>query len=730
MKPKNTKYTPEFKKEVCEFAIHDTISSSANFYNLSRITVTKWVKGYKLFGENSFAYRKKRTVTQKTKLDNETLLKIKFLRDTNPKLSFNNIIEQLNLNCDISLISRKLKKLEEELKIELYTKKTATFLYIFINVLSQTIKHGEVLSLYQINICDNNFENHCIGFSSFKNNTNLCVFMDYVLSNIQGLEQFKKITKIKTNIEYLDQRGSRKEFDRFIKDKYNIDLEYTTNIDFPINSKLDYVKTSKVQDLFHETYKKLIKDKSVRELENGILIPPIFIDDFIQDTNKIISFNNYWNVLSLPDQQRNILANVIEEIEKLGDAAKISFDFDNALELYNKIYLTTLNCDNVDEVKANSLMKQADIYYHLDNFDLSKELFSDTLKLSSKLAKHELSAKAYYYLGMISYTLTHTKEADELFDKSLKKYLKSEYNYSFDYYKTNVRKFINLRKYENALRSVNSFIEIAKNNNNNSSIANGYSLKGIVYYFMKNYQQAEKMYLKQKSISAENDDLGNTALSIIHLISLYSYFIEKDHNVLNELMNELLNITKIIKKESYIAEANYRIGLFNYNKQKYNEAEYFLILAASQYKKYSYNYLYLSNLYFLGKTFYLLKKHIKAIRTLTELINLSHLNNNHKYLIYCHNTLGKIYFEKKEIKPAIDNFNLSIRLGEKEHNNAILADSNKFLGLMYKELNEAQLAHHYFSESLKFYNIYTKNHKNINLSKELELIKKELFLIE
>ncbi|NOR45054.1 MAG: tetratricopeptide repeat protein, partial [Candidatus Delongbacteria bacterium] len=496
MNKKKPKYTPEFKKEVCEFALFDNITNSAKFHKVDRDTVGRWVKNYKLYGENSFTYRKKRNVTQKTKLDENTLLKIKAIKENNPKLSLQKIKDKLNLNCDISLISRKLSKL----KIKSTYQKVINSLNIFINVLSQNIKHGEIYSLYQINVTDNNSKNHFIGFSSFKNNTNLCIFMDYILSNIQGLEQFKKIKKIKTNIGYLDQLGNKIIFNRFIKDKYNIDMEYTSDIKLPQNLKLDYVKSTGIEDLFHDTYKKLITDKSIKDLENDILIPPIFIDDFIQDTNKIISFNNYWNVLSLPDKQRNILANVIEEIEKLGDTAKINFNFDNALELYNKIYLTTLNCNNVDEVKANSLIKQADIYYHLDNFDLSKKLFSDTLKLSSELDKHEISAKCYYYLGMISFSLFRNKEADQYYEKALKEYRKDNTN-SFDYYKTKVRKHTNLGEYKKALRSVNSYIKTANDNNDNSSLANGYGLKGNIHYWKKDYLNAEKMYLKHKYIS-------------------------------------------------------------------------------------------------------------------------------------------------------------------------------------------------------------------------------------
>ncbi|MDA3780986.1 MAG: tetratricopeptide repeat protein, partial [Bacteroidales bacterium] len=159
-------------------------------------------------------------------------------------------------------------------------------------------------------------------------------------------------------------------------------------------------------------------------------------------------------------------------------------------------------------------------------------------------------------------------------------------------------------------------------------------------------------------------------------------------------------------------------------------SEQHLIKSISYQKNINYNYLYYSGLFYLGKTYFLLQKHLEAIRTFNKIIKLSKNNNNHRYLIYCYNTLGKIYYEKKQIKQAVDNFILSIEYSIEQNNNIIPADSSKYLGLLYKRLNEPELAHHYFSESLKFYNIYTKNHKNINLSKELELIKKELFLIK
>ena len=557
--------------------------------------------------------------------------------------------------------------------------------------------------------------------------------MDYILSNIQGLKQFKKIKKIKTNIGYLDQLGNKVIFDRFIKDKYNIDLEYTSDVDLPDNIKLDYVKSTGIEELIHNTYKKLITDKSIQELENDILIPPIFIDDFIQDTNKIISFNNYWNVLSLPDQQRNILANVVEEIEKLGDAAKISFDFDNALELYNKIYLTTLNCNNVDEIKANSLIKQADIYYHLDNFDLSKELFTDSLHISTKYDLHQGSAKAYYYLGMISYSLVRTKEADKYFEKSLNEYKINSDNVSFEYYKTKVRKYINSSQYEKSIISINSFIKAAIKNNDKYHIANGLGLKGNIYYWKKEYHKAEELYLKQKKISTANNDFKNIALSISHLISLYTFSIEKDYSIIDSLMTQLKEISCLIKKESYISEAYYRVGIYYFNLNKLNNSERYLQKSILYHKKSQYNYIYYSNLLYLGQTYFLLKKYLKAISTFNEIIKLpqsDNYNNRNTYLIYSFNTLGKIYMDKKEYELAVDNFDLSIELSIIQNNYIIPADSNKHLGLLYKKLNEPHLAYHYFSESLKFYNICIKNNLNMDLSKDLEFIRKELLLID
>ncbi|MBN2789452.1 MAG: hypothetical protein JXR69_04635 [Candidatus Delongbacteria bacterium] len=727
MGKKRVIYTPEFKKEVCEFALHSNISNASKFYNLNRITVSKWIRNFDLLGEDSFTYRKKREDRQKVKLDQKTILKIKKIKDRSPGLTNAEIKEKLNLDCDVSLISRKLGKLKNNVnKIN-----EVSFLNIYINVLSQTVKYGEVYSLYQINITDNNSNNHFIGFSSFKDNTNLCVFMDYILSNIQGLEQFKNISKIKTNLESLDQQGNKIIFNRFIKDKYGVDLEFISKPKFPKNSKLDYVKSYGIEDLFHETYKKLITEKSIQELESNFIIPPIFIDDFIQDANKIISFNNYWNVISLPKYQRNILTSVIEEIEKLGDMAKISFDFENALELYNKVYLTSLSCENVDELKANSLLKQADIYYHLDNFSLSKEFYNNSLIIYNKLKLYEYSAKTNFYLGMISYILARTKEADNYFNKALNDFeLIKDKNSYFEFHQTFITKNINSGNLDNSLKLTNKLIKYSKRTNNRTFLAKGYGILGNIYYIQGDFRSAKLNYLRQEKIAKDTNNVVLIIHSLRNSLSIYINSINPDKTKIDRFHKKIIDLSKEIKKESYIAESNYKTGLYNYNQNKLNNAETLFRLSCSKYKLYQNNYIYFENLYYLGKTLYLLRKYSESIEILNELIDLSHSYNNHKYLIYCYNILGKIYYSMKKSELSIDYFNSCIELGLLSNNNIILAGVNKNLGNIYKEHNEPALALHYYSESLKFYNLMIKNNNNMDLSKEIELIKKELSLID
>jgi transposase-like protein len=56
MKNNKPKYTPEFKKEVCDFALFDNITNAAKFHKVDRDTVGRWVKNYKLLGEKIKKY--------------------------------------------------------------------------------------------------------------------------------------------------------------------------------------------------------------------------------------------------------------------------------------------------------------------------------------------------------------------------------------------------------------------------------------------------------------------------------------------------------------------------------------------------------------------------------------------------------------------------------------------------------------------------------------------------
>ncbi|MCG2760289.1 MAG: tetratricopeptide repeat protein, partial [Candidatus Delongbacteria bacterium] len=422
-------------------------------------------------------------------------------------------------------------------------------IYIFFHVLAHTVKNNEEYTLYQFNVTNESDTFKSIGFTASKYNTNLCVFLDYVLSTLRELNRFN-IKKIKTNITGLSQSGKNTIYNSMIKQKFDVDLEIIDSKFITAKSlKINLHHKPKIKDMFTQAYRKLISESEIESLSNGIIIPPIFIDDFIQDYDKIISFSNYWNILNLPQKQSGILFQVMNEVEKMGDSAKIEFEFDKAMDFYHRLYLTSLNCENTNELQANILLKQAEIHYHLDSFDTSTKMLSNSIEIADKFNFPEKSAKAQFYLGMINYVLAKTDKADSFFIMAIENYEKSgNCKSSFDYYQARIRRNMNLSNFDAALEDINEFIERVVSENDKTALAKGFGIKGSIFYLKQLYDKAEECYLEQYKIAKENNDYNELSISLSNQLSLYTYQNNKELQFVNDLIEELKDISKIIKK--------------------------------------------------------------------------------------------------------------------------------------------------------------------------------------
>jgi|GEM_PF-4716697 len=106
MATKEQRYPIEYKIEVCEYAKKENIKSAAIAYGIPRNSVGRWLNLYVKSGIKGLIVT--RNDTQDTKLDKNTINKIKNYIRSNPECKLLEIKNKFNLNCSISLISKKL----------------------------------------------------------------------------------------------------------------------------------------------------------------------------------------------------------------------------------------------------------------------------------------------------------------------------------------------------------------------------------------------------------------------------------------------------------------------------------------------------------------------------------------------------------------------------------------------------------------------------------------------
>ncbi len=662
MKKRTLKYTPEFKREVCETALSQTIRKAADLYGVNKETVTRWLKTYK---------KMLVTVTP---------------RDT--------------------------------------VKTDECILYIYFDVVASTFRSGSYYNLYQFNIYDGPGTITTIGFAASKDNDNICLFLDYVLTTLKEMNRFS-VKEIRTNIYYLAQKGNYTIYKSSIENKFGVKLQIAESRSFGNkNIKIEAGSGTGKKEIIAKAYKKLITAQETEKLSDGILMPPLFIDDFIKDCDNILSFSNYWNVLNLPEKQSSILFEVIKQVEKMADEAKIEFEFDKAMDFYHRIYLTVPENEKSADMRTGTMIKQAEIYYHLDNLETSKELLEDCLELSERHNCVSKAAKAQYYLGMIEYLMSENSKADRHFVMAIANYEKAgESPASFDYIQAKVRKEMNTGLTGQAVNIIDDFIIKTSSGGITSFTAKAYGLKGTALYMKGDFEGTEKCYLSQLRIAEELKDHNEIALSLTCLVTLYGYLDSKTYSELCSLLKRIKDISHLTRKKTYSAESNFALGVYYFRKNDHEKAVRHLHISLSGLKILKHSYKYSSNLYFLGRSLFLNEKYLRSAKLFKELL----LQENSGFLLHALDHLGMIYFKRENWRKAVFYFKKTISSVNGNDQHYFKATAFKHLGIIYEVHRQVpKKALKYYLGSKKHFELHQKIDPDYDISEQLAFLNQKI----
>ena len=708
MNIRKLKYPLEFKKEVCENAQKLNIKSAALMYGLNSDTVGRWVRKYKVSGINGLTAV--RRVIKKKKLSLDTINKIKEYRSLHPDATLKDVRSYFGLNCSLVLLSKKTSGIKRN---ERKTTIRGDLILSTRKVYEIKFRH-EVSSLHEFSMCSCAGKTDFTGFTQTKNSRNICLFIKLALSTLKTDK--KKHFRILTRLKYIKLA----EFDTIVRSAYNTDLIVCEDLKYARKSGLYCShKIKSTSDIIYDSYRHYFSQAATSGvLKNAVVTPLINIDRFKATAKyEIIKY-------SFPAETKTALFEALKDIKKDGDSAVLEFDYEKAEREYEKAYSALMSSEIKDpEFQLELLMKRAELLYNTENYQSALMLFRDCVVLSKIITSYENLGSAYFHIGMIYNIFHNRKGALKYMLNSKRALVNGEEDLSKAlYYRTLIKSDLIKKNYEAAEKNAENYTHYAKRNCAAEFIGNSLSQYGLIYYQKKEYKRSAIWYGKAMRYNIENNNIFDVCENIQGLINIYALGILKNYNKLKILLAELRYYSRKAGMVHISYESDYRMGVYYYNRSEYAAAVKLLYSSLQGNKLYSPEYFYISNLYFLGRTYYALGELNKAIRCMNRLSISAQKVNNLDYVLYSNRIACKIYYDKesykRSAKKAKEVFALAIKLSEFY----IAGEAKKILAMIADKRLKHLKACTYYNKALEYYNIFIQE-TGTDISQEINFIK-------
>ena len=712
---KKLKYPPEFKAEVCEYAKKESIVYASILYNLHRNTIGNWVKKYKKSGIRGFTVIRKDT--QETKLDKAILNRIARYKRRNPKATLKMIREKFGIDCHITLIGRKLKKVYVPVK----RKKQKETLFLQTKIIRDAEYKNSNHPVFRLSLHLCSGKPISVGFSSWYSSEKICLFIRYSLEKLRVLKAKHIIKKIITSTKFI----KKDDFATLVSNYHDIELqivkagEYKVCSDDGINFSEKGIKQSLI-----ESYDKILEEYNSHELSNLLLTSLVNINELSK--NDIAGKS--WDSLFMPSETKKSFYNALEKIKEKGNKAVLEFDYDTAKNEYHKAYsaMTALKIDD-KEMYLSILSEKAKLYYNMEQYQTALMLYRDIVKFSMNCSSERILADAYYFLGLIHRSYQNIKRTIQYFRLSAKVLENSKKNYLLCmYYRAKYREFLVKEKYNIADRFSRLYYEYAIKTKNKELIGNCLSTKDAYLYRIGKYEMYEKALVTAKEYNIKNGNYYDACDNITNLYSIYSYYLKKEDNVIDDLLFELKAVSKKNHREYLVYSAMFKTGIHYAGQNKYLPAINILTKSLPGVKKYLDRESFLSNLCYIGRMHYFIENMSKALRYFNYISRISNRSSDVLYLLQAYNFILRIYIQRNDNPKVQRIFKIAIKKSV-ECNRVFFIGNFHFLYAEYLESKNKLLNYKFhYSIALKRYEELFKK-GDLSLSDEIEYLKNKVY---
>nr|MDA3839330.1 tetratricopeptide repeat protein [Candidatus Delongbacteria bacterium] len=573
-----------------------------------------------------------------------------------------------------------------------------------------------------------------VGFTYERSNLSIGIFTDYILYNLKtaGIKTKDIIINAPKSSVFSNIKSNKDTFlDNILNIKYKAKLTTTKKNNIPNsdlcknnNFCLDEIKTS--NELIKYAFTGIlqnnlnilstnfgVKDKNIKSL----LIPPIIVDDFINDIDAIKNFDHYWHSLSQPEVRDNILNEVLTGLKQIGDLNKGNYENEKALNLYDKI-IATLQYTKKDNKKLRMTVfyKKGEIYQLTGDYSNAIKQLEHSLELAEHIDEYDTIADSSYLLGDLFKVTQSNNNYDEYYNKALTA-TKSTDNKIIKYYKTMGIIYSRQLNFMLALNNFNTMLEESKKQNDDLNYSTALQLIGETYKNMSLFKDALECFTERIEIEIELDDMYRL-MELYNSLALVNYELE-NYDVSLKYFNMQLELAIQIGDKGSLAIAYKKIADINFNILKNNK------LAIN-------NYLNALNIFDeiddkVNKCMTLILISIvykrsenfrKAISLLNKAKTISSSINNHYVQCCTEGQLGSIYFYQNKLERSLDSFLVQESIARDNNFNSLLANSSKFISYIYLTMKRYARADIYDTEAKKIYSVLNQRYGESEIKKD------------
>ncbi|MBN2857657.1 MAG: hypothetical protein JXN63_04580 [Candidatus Delongbacteria bacterium] len=293
------------------------------------------------------------------------------------------------------------------------------------------------------------------------------------------------------------------------------------------------------------------------------------------------------------------------------------------------------------------------------------------------------------------------------------------------HYRAKYRRYLSEEKFKKAEEYSRLYYEAALKTEDPKLIGNCLSTRGAYLYGKDSFIEYETTLLESKNYNLSHRNLHDACNDISNLLSLYTYSIDKDFQIIEELVSELDSVSR--KTGNYQQKYNslLRLAIYYFTKGELLKSENLFLVSLSGTKKYLSQESVFTNLYYLGRIYFDREEYSKAVRYLLALARDTKKYDNKVYMFHSYRMLTKIFIIRKDHKRAVGLINKVIVLAKQLNLTYASGEFFDYYGDICRTKNMERKALYNYYQAIKYFERFSIDN-NYDLSEKIIGIKSKI----